>query len=153
MSTIYTFHQECAALGAVPAADDELLIYDASAARVKNVTAAFLGAAAPTVTTGTTLSNMSNNGITLAQSSAAVYTLTAPTLSGVEKTILFPASTGTRTVTPSGAAVLGSTISPSGATVITVTGTSDIVSASITLVSQGTTNWYIVGRSGPAVTS
>ena len=153
MSTIYTFHEECSALGEIPAADDELLIYDTSAGRTKNVTAAFLGGAAPTVTTGTTLSNVSNSGITLAQTSAVAYTLTAPTLSGVEKTILFPASTGVRTVTPTGAVILGSTISPGGATVATVTGTSDTVSASLTLVSQGTTNWYIVGRSGPVVTS
>ncbi len=153
MSTIYTFHQECAALGAVPASDDELLIYDTSAGVTKNVTFGEIGGAGGTVTAGTTAAAFSNNGITTAQTSAGAFSLTAPDRAGIEKTVLFPSSTGIRTLTPSGATVLASTISPSGATVLTVTGTSDSVSASVTLVSASTALWYIKARSGPVVSS
>jgi hypothetical protein len=153
MSTIYTFHQECAALGAVPASDDELLVYDTSTGITKNVTYAQLQGGGGTVTAGTTASAFSNNGITTAQTSAGAFSLTAPDMAGLEKIILFPASTGIRTVTPAGATILGSTISPGGATVCTVTGTSDSVSASLTLVAASTAIWYIKSRSGPVVSS
>lgn len=152
MSTIYTFHQECAALGAVPASDDELLVYDTSTGVTKNVTYALLQGGGGTITSGTTAANFSNNGITIAQTSAGAFTLTAPDIAGVEKTVLFPSSTGIRTLTSS-VSILGSTISPSGATVITVTGTSDSVSASLTLVAATTAAWYIKSRSGPVVSS
>lgn len=151
--TEYTFQEECAALGAVPASDDELLIYDTSAGITKNVTYALLQGGGGTITTGTTAADFSNNGITIAQSSAGAFTLTDPDIAGVEKTILFPASTGVRTVTPDSATILGSTISPDGATVCTVTGTSDQVSASLTLVAATTAVWYIKARSGPVVSS
>lgn len=153
MSTIYTFHQECAALGAVPAADDELLIYDTSAGITKNVTAGLIGESARTVTAGTTAAAFSGYGITLAQTSAGSFSLTDPTQAGQETTILFPASTGIRTVTPVAATILGSTISPTGATVITVTGTSDQVSASVTLVAGSTAVWYRKAAAGPVVSS
>lgn len=153
MSTIYTFHQECAALGAVPASDDELLVYDTSTGITKNVTYAQLQGGGGTVTAGTTAAAFSNNGITIAQTSVGAFSLTAPDMAGLEKIILFPASTGIRSVTPAGATILGSTISPSGATVCTVTGTSDSVSASLTLVAATTAVWYIKSRSGPVVSS
>lgn len=153
MSTIYTFHQECAALGEVPASDDELLIHDVSTGITKNLTVAQLHGAGGTVTAGTTAAAFSNNGITITQTTLGAFSLAAPDKVGLEKTILFPASTGIRSVTPSGATILGSTISPSGATVLTVTGTSDIVSASVTLVAGTTAIWYIKARSGPVVSS
>jgi hypothetical protein len=144
MSTIYTFHQECAALGAVPAADDELLIYDTSAGVTKNVTAAFLGQAAQTVTSGTTAASLNGFGITLLQTTLGAFTLTDPTQAGQETKILFPSSTGVKTVTTV-ATIAGSTISPTGATVITFTGTSDAPSGSIVLTASSTAKWYITG--------
>lgn len=153
MSTIYTFHEECPALGGAPAADDELLVYDTSAAATKNVTAGNLKEAARSVASGTTAAALSGYGITVVQTSAGAFSLSDPTQAGQETSILFPVSTGIRTVTPAAATIGGSTISPSGATVITVTGTSDTVSASITLIATSTAKWYIKSRSGPAVTS
>ena len=52
MSTIYTFHEECAEIGAALAADDEILVYDTSAGRTKSAAASRLntlatGAATP----------------------------------------------------------------------------------------------------------
>jgi len=145
MSTIYTFHQECAALGAVPAADDELLIYDTSAGVTKNVTAAFLGQAAQTVTSGTTAASLNGYGITLLQTTLGAFTLTDPTQAGQETKILFPASTGIKTITMAAATFAGSTITPSGASVITFPGTSDAPSGSIVLTASSTAKWYITG--------
>jgi hypothetical protein len=54
MSTIYTYHLECPALGAVPAGDDEFLVYDTSTGRTKNVTMALMAAGPETITAGTT---------------------------------------------------------------------------------------------------
>jgi len=153
MSTIYVFQAEVPALGEVPASDDVFLLYDTSAGRTKSVTAALAGGAGGTVTAGTTAAAFSNNGITTAQTSAGAFSLTAPDRAGLEKTILFPASTGIRTVTPAGATILGSTINPGAATVITVTGTSDTVSASVTLVSSSTSVWYRKAHAGPVVSS
>lgn len=153
MSTIFVFQADTPALGAVPASDDVLLVYDTSAGRSKNMTVGQLQGAGGTVTAGTTAAAFSNNGITIAQTSVGAFSLTAPDQVGLEKVILFPSSTGVRSVTPAGATVLGSTISPSGATVLTVTGTSDSVSASLTLVAATTAIWYIKARSGPVVSS
>jgi hypothetical protein len=63
MSTIYTFHQECAALGAVPAADDELLIYDTSAGVTKNLTVAQLVQGPSTITSGTTAASLNHHPV------------------------------------------------------------------------------------------
>lgn len=146
MSTIYTFHQECAALGAVPAADDELLIYDTSAGVTKNVTAAFLGQSAQTVTSGTTAANLNGYGITLLQTTLGAFTLTDPTQAGQRTTILFPTSTGVKTITAAAATIAGSTLGTAGAaTVITFTGTSDAPSGSIELTASSTAKWYITG--------
>jgi len=145
MSTIYTFHEECAALGAVPASDDELLIYDTSAGITKNVTYALLQGGGGTITTGTTAANISNNGITVTQTSAGAFTLTDPDIAGVQKTIMFPASTGVKTITTAAATIGGSTISSSSAVVITFTGTSDSPSGSIVLTASSTSKWYITG--------
>lgn len=151
--TEYTYQVECAALGGVPASDDKLLIYDTSTGITKNVTYANLMGGGGTVTSGTTAAAFSNNGITTAQTSAGAFSLTDPDMAGLEKIILFPASTGIRTVTPAGATILGSTVNPTGATVITVTGTSDQVSASVTLVAASTAIWYVKSRQGPVVSS
>lgn len=148
MSTIYTFHEECAALGAVPAADDELLIYDTSAGVTKNVTAAFLSEAARTVTAGST-AGISGYGITVASTGAADYTLADPTQAGQETTILFPSSTSTRSVAPAAATILGTTGAPSGGTKLTVTGTTGSPSASVTLVAATTAIWYVKSQVGP----
>ena len=144
MSTIYTFQQECAALGAVPASDDELLIYDTSAGITKNVTYAQLQGGGGTITTGTTAAAFSNNGITVTQTSLGAFTLTDPDQAGLQKTIIFPASTGVKTVTTV-ATIGGSSLNFAGATVITFTGTSDAPSASIELTSTSTSKWYITG--------
>lgn len=145
MSTIYTFHQECSALGAVPAGSDELLIYDDSAGRTKNVTVALAAESPRTVTTGTTAASFSGYGITLTQTSLGAFTLADPTQAGQKTTILFPTSTGVKTVTTAAATIGGSTISPTGATVITFTGTSDAPSGSIELTASSTAKWYITG--------
>lgn len=145
MSTIYTFHQECAALGAVPAADDELLIYDTSAGVTKNVTASFLREGARTVTSGTTAASLNAYGVTLLQTTLGAFTLSDPTQAGQETAILFPSSTGVKTITTAGATIGGSTISPTGASVITFTGTSDAPSGSIRLTASSTSKWYITG--------
>jgi hypothetical protein len=145
MSTIYTFHQECAALGAVPAADDELLIYDTSAGVTKNVTAAFLRQSAQTVTSGTTAASLNGYGITLLQTTLGAFTLADPTQAGQVTSILFPSSTAVKTVTTAAATIGGSTISPTGASVITFTGTSDAPSGSIVLTASSTSKWYITG--------
>ena len=144
MSTIYTFHQECAALGAVPAGDDELLIYDTSAGITKNVTANLLRDSARTVTSGTTAASLNAYGVTLLQTTLGAFTLSDPTQAGQETTILFPSSTGVKTITAV-ATIGGSTISPTGATVITFTGTSDAPSGSIRLTASSTAKWYITG--------
>jgi hypothetical protein len=149
MSTIYTFHQECAALGAVPAADDELLIYDTSTGITKNVTAALLGEAARTVVAGTTAASLNGYGVTIAPSSAAALTIADPTQAGQEATILFPSSTATRSVTRTAATILGTTGAPSGGTVLTVTGTTGSPSASVTLIAATTAIWYVKAQVGP----
>jgi hypothetical protein len=143
MATIYTFHQECAALGEIPAVDDELLIYDTSAGVTKNVTAALLAEQARTVTSGTTLAAFTGYGVTLTQTTLGVFTLTDPTKAGQETTIVFPSSTGIKTVAPVAATIGGSTVTVGGATKITHTGTSDALSGSITLISTSTSKWYI----------
>jgi hypothetical protein len=145
MSTIYTFHQECAALGAVPAADDELLIYDTSAGVTKNLTVAQLVQGPSPITSGTTAASLNGYGVTLLQTTLGAFTLADPTQAGQETTILFPASTGIKTVTMAAATFAGSTISPSSATVITFTGTSDAPSGSITMTASSTSKWYITG--------
>ena len=145
MSTIYTFHQECAALGAAPAADDELLIYDTSAGVTKNVTASFLRQSAQTVTSGTTAASLNGYGITLLQTTLGAFTLADPTQAGQETKILFPSSTGVKTITAAAATIAGSTITSSGASVITFTGTSDAPSGSIVLTASSTSKWYITG--------
>jgi hypothetical protein len=145
MSTIYTFHQECAALGAVPAGDDELLIYDTSAGVTKNVTMAFLQEGVRTVTSGTTAASLNGYGITLLQTTLGAFTLADPTQAGQETTILFPTSTGIKTITAAAATIGGSTITPAGASVITFTGTSDAPSGSIRLTASSTAKWYITG--------
>jgi hypothetical protein len=145
MSTIYTFHQECAALGAVPASDDELLIYDTSAGVTKNVTFAELQGGGGTITTGTTAANISNNGITVTQTSAGAFTLDDPTIAGMKKTIIFPTSTGIKTIAAAAATIGGSTVTPAGAATITFTGTSDAPSGSIELIATSTSKWYVTG--------
>jgi hypothetical protein len=144
MSTIYTFHQECAALGAVPAADDELLIYDTSAGITKNLTVAQLVAGPSAVTAGTTAASLSASGVTVLQTTLGAFTLADPTQAGQEATIIFPTSTAVKTITAV-ATIGGSTISPAGATVITFTGTSDAPSGSIVLTATSTSKWYITG--------
>lgn len=145
MSTIYTFHSEPAALGEVPAANDVFLVYDTSAGRTKNVTGAFMAEQARTVASGTTAASLNAYGVTLLQTTLGAFTLSDPTQAGQETTILFPASTGVKTVTMAGATFRGSTVSPSSAQVITFTGTSDGPSGSITLVAASTAVWYIKG--------
>lgn len=149
MSTIYTFHEECAALGAVPAGDDELLLYDTSAGTTKNVTAALMREGARTVTSGSTAASLNGYGITLAPSTAANLTLADPTQAGQETTILFPSSTSTRSVAPAAATILGTTGAPSGGTKLTVTGTTGSPSASVTLVAATTAIWYVKSQVGP----
>jgi hypothetical protein len=144
MSTIYTFHQECAAMGGPPASDDELLIYDTSAGVTKNITAGQLASAGGTITTGTTAAAISNNGITVTQTTLGAFTLTDPDIAGLRKTIIFPASTGVKTITAV-ATIGGSSLNFAGATVITFTGTSDAPSGSIELTSTSTSKWYITG--------
>ena len=143
MSTIYTFQQECAALGAVPAVDDELLIYDTSAGITKNLTVAQLVAGPDTVTAGTTLASIAASGITVLQTTLGAFTLADPTQAGQEVTVVFPTSTGIRTVTGAAATIGGSTVTVTGATRITHTPTSDAFSGSFTLVSTSTSKWYI----------
>lgn len=145
MSTIYTFHQECAALGAVPAGDDELLIYDTSAGITKNLTVAQLVAGPDTVTAGTTSAAFAASGITVASTLLSVNTLTDPTQAGQEAIILFPSTTAIITVAPVAATIGGSTVTPTGATKITFTGTSDAPSGSIVLTASSTSKWYITG--------
>ena len=146
MSTIYTFHAECAALGAVPAADDELLIYDTSAGITKNVTAALVQEGARTVTSGTTAASLNAYGLTLLQTTLGAFTLSDPTQAGQQTTILFPSSTGIKTITAAAATIAGSTLGTAGAaTVITFTGTSDAPSGSIHLTATSTAKWYITG--------
>jgi hypothetical protein len=143
--SIYIFQSEVPALGAVPASDDVLLVYDTSAGRTKSVTAALLSESQRTVTSGTTAANLNGYGVTLLQTTLGAFTLSDPTQAGQETTILFPASTGIKTVTMAAATFAGSTISPSSAQVITFTGTSDGPSGSITLVASSTSKWYIKG--------
>ena len=143
MSTIYVFNAECPALGEIPAVDDVLLLYDTSAARTKTVTAALMAEQARTVTSGTTAAAFTGYGVTVTQTTLGVFSLTDPTKAGQETTIVFPSSTGIKTVAPVAATIGGSTVSPTGATKITFTGTSDAPSASITLISTSTSKWYI----------
>jgi hypothetical protein len=146
MSTIYTFHEECAALGAAPAADDELLLYDTSAGVTKNVTASFLRESARSVASGTTAASLNAYGVTLLQTTLGAFTLSDPTQAGQETVILFPTSTGIKTITTAGATIAGSTLGTAGAaTVITFTGTSDAPSGSIRLTASSTAKWYITG--------
>jgi hypothetical protein len=144
MSTIYVFQSEVPALGEAPASDDVLLVYDTSAGRTKSITAGQVGSAGGTITTGTTAAAFSNNGITVTQTTLGAFTLSDPTAAGTRKTIIFPTSTGIKTVTTV-ATIGGSTISPAGATVITFTGTSDAPSGSIELTATSTSKWYITG--------
>jgi hypothetical protein len=148
MSTIYTFHQECPALGAVPASDDELLLYDTSAGATKNLTVANLREGARTVTAASTAS-FNGYGITIASTAAASHTLADPTQAGQETTILFPSSTATRSVARTAATILGTTGAPSGGTTLTVTGTTGSPSASVTLVAATTAIWYVKSQVGP----
>jgi hypothetical protein len=143
MSTIYTFQSEPSALGAVPAADDVALVYDTSAGRTKNVTFGLLAETARTVTSGTTATAFTGYGITLTQTTLGAFSLSDPTQAGQETTIVFPSSTGIKTVTPVAATIGGSTVTVGGATKITFTGTSDAMSSSITLLSTSTSKWYI----------
>lgn len=143
MSTIYVFQSEVPALGAVPAADDVLLVYDTSAGRTKSVTGALLGESARTVTAGTTSAAFNAYGVTVASTLETVATLTDPTQAGQETTIVFPSSTAIQTVAPVAATILGSTVTPTGATKITHTGTSEALSGSITLIATSTAKWAI----------
>jgi hypothetical protein len=145
MSTIYVFQSEVPALGAVPASDDVLLVYDTSAGRTKSVTAALLGESQRTVTSGTTAASLNGYGVTLLQTTLGAFTLSDPTQSGQETKILFPSSTGVKTITCAAATIAGSTISPTGASVITFTGTSDAPSGAIELTASSTSKWYITG--------
>jgi hypothetical protein len=143
MSTIYVFQSEVPALGAVPASDDVLLVYDTSAGRTKSVTAALVAEAQRTVTAGSTSTNFTAYGVTVSSTLAKVYTLDDPTQAGQEVTILFPSSTAIQTVAPVAATIGGSTVSPTGATKITHTGTSDALSGAISLIASSTAKWYI----------
>ena len=143
MSTIYTFHQECAALGAVPAGDDELLIYDTSAGITKNLTVANLVAGPSSVTAATTSAVIAASGITVMSTLASVATLTDPTQAGQEVSILFPSTTAIITVAPVAATILGSTVTATGATKITYNSTASAVAGSITLIASSTAKWFI----------
>lgn len=132
-------------MGAAPAGDDELLIYDTSAAATKNITVGQLMGGGETVTAGTTAANLGGFGVTLLQTTLGAFTLTDPVSAGQRTTILFPSSTGIKTVTTAAATIAGSTISPAGASVITFTGTSDAPSGSVSLVASSTSKWYIDG--------
>jgi hypothetical protein len=143
MSTIYVFDQELSALGAVPAADDLLLIHDTSAGLKYDVTVGLIKEGARTVTAVTSAASLSGYGISVAPSSAAPLILADPTQAGQETTILFPHSTGARTVTRTAASILGSTITSTGATVITVAAASNGISGSVTLVASSTAQWYL----------
>lgn len=152
MSTIYTFHSEPPALGEVPAANDVFPIYDTSAGRTKNVTAGLMAESARSVTAGTTAASLNAYGITLLQTTLGAFTLSDPTQAGQETTILFPASTGIKTVTCAAATLRGSTNASSTATVITHAGTSDAAGGSITLIASSTSVWYIKGGTFPKST-
>jgi hypothetical protein len=106
-----------------------------------------------TLTTGTTAANLQAFGITVLQTSAGSFTLNDPLVAGLQTEILFPASTGTRTVTCAAATINGSTVSPSSAQVLTMTGTSNNVSGSVALVAQSTSKWHLLGVVGPVVSS
>lgn len=143
MSTIYVFQSEVPALGAVPASDDVLLVYDTSAGRTKSVTGALMREGSRTVTAGTTSAAFTGYGVNVASTLASANTITDPTQAGQEMTIIFPSSTAIVTVAPVAATILGSTVTPTGATKITHTGTSDALSGSITLIAQSTAKWAI----------
>jgi hypothetical protein len=145
MSTIYVFQSEVPALGAVPASDDVFLVYDTSAGRTKSVTGGLLGEQARSVTSGTTAASLNGYGVTLLQTTLGAFTLSDPTQAGQETKILFPSSTGVKTITCAAATIAGSTISPTGASVITFTGTSDAPSGAIELTASSTSKWYVTG--------
>jgi hypothetical protein len=143
MSTIYAFHAECAALGAVPASDDLLLLYDTSTGITKSVTAALMAGLGGSVTAGTTSAAVAASGVTVMSTLASAATLTDPVQAGQEATIVFPSSTAVQTVAPVAATILGSTVTATGATKITHSGTSDALAGSITLVATSTSKWCI----------
>jgi hypothetical protein len=85
MSTIYTFHQECAAASDV-ATDDLILVYDTSAGTTKKISQALLvsGASGVVDTTATTLTVTATQhaGKTITISSAAPIAITLPQATG-----------------------------------------------------------------------
>ena len=102
MSTIYTFHEECSALAEAPAASDELLIYDASTGRTKNITADYLAGAvaAPVATTATslTITAAAHANRTVVINSTAPIAITLPQATGTGNKYRFfvgVAATGT----------------------------------------------------------
>jgi hypothetical protein len=149
MSTIYVFNQELSALGAVPAADDVLLLHDTSAGSKKSLTVANLREGARTVVSGTTAASLNGYGVTIAPTTAAALTVADQTQAGQETTILFPSSTATRSVARTAATILGTTGAPSGGTTLTVTGTTGSPSASVTLIAATTAVWYVKSQVGP----
>lgn len=102
MSTIYTFHQECAALSEAPARTDVVLLYDTSAGTTKRIATDYLAGATstPVDTTATTLTITAaahaNRTVTI--SSAAPIAITLPQATGTGNKYRFVvavAATGT----------------------------------------------------------
>lgn len=154
MSTIYVFQNEVPALGAVPAVDDVLLVYDTSAGRTKSVTAALAAEQARTVTAGSTGTNFTAYGISVSSTLAKTYTLDDPVQAGQEAVIIFPSSTAIQTVAPVAATINGSTVTVGAATKITHTGTSDALGGVITLIASSTSKWNIKSMTaGAGITS
>src|SRR5690348_16465527 len=138
MSTIYAFQESETAVTTPQAATDAFRVYNAAAKATRQVSGNLIGEAARKVTAGTTSQAFNGFGIFVVSTLASVNTITDPTQAGQEMTIVFPSSTAISTVAPVAATILGSTVTPTGATKITMTGTSDAPSASITLLSLST---------------
>ncbi len=156
MSTIYVFQTECPAHTGAPLAADRILMWNSSSGRTEYVTAALVAEAGRTVTAGTTSGAFAASGITTASTLATIATLTDPTQAGQETTILFPSTTAIHTVSPVAATIFGSTGGPAGAggaTKITNTPTSDAFAASITLIAQSTSKWFIKSLVGSLSTA
>lgn len=151
MSTIYTFHEECSAASDV-ANDDEFLMFDTSAGRTKNVTAAVMRqyqGSAVSITTATAAITAASHAGKVIVIEATPCTLTLPATSGSGNTYTFVVKTAA-TATESTIKVANATDIMKGI-VWAATTTSDNAEAFITTATSdsiemnGTTKGGVVG--------